>query len=138
MKNVFVMVMYLVAVMLISGCSTTTVCEFDKDGTLIKKTETSTDIAGSIIQSTKDKTVIMWTDGWAGYLSVSPGTMDDPTPHAKIFFGKDNRGYMGIHKDHQNLKFSGIANVIKAITHDLQIEADAKKMTLQATDSEGK
>lgn len=125
----------LFVVVTIAGCSSTIVYEFDKDGKVVRKTETSTDIVGSIAQSTKDKTLVIWRNGWAGYLSVSPGTQEDPSPHGKIFVGKTDGGYISIHKDHQKLDFEGVAEVIRSTNSDLAISADAKKLTLTAQEN---
>ena len=64
----------------------------------------------------------MWEDGWAGYISISSGTMDDPTPHGKIFAGKVNKGAVSILPTQQNLP--GIARIIQATKSDLSVGLD--------------
>lgn len=128
---VIAMLIFLLIISMLSGCSTTTVWEFDKEGKCVKKTETETDIAGSIIQSTKDKTVLIWHEGWAAYASVSPATFEDPTPHLKGFVGKDNRGYFAVHKDHQHLNFDGIAKVVQATKSNLNVSATGEGLSAE-------
>lgn len=111
------------AVAMLAGCSSTKIWTFDKDGKAVKYEEINTDIAGSIVQSTKEKTVIMWESGWAAYFTASPGTMEDPTPTVKGFGGKIDKGYIGVHKDHANANFEGMAKVIAATSKTLGVSA---------------
>jgi len=106
-----------------TGCSSTKIWTFDKDGKAVSYEERNTDIAGSIVESTKDKTVIMWESGWAAYFTASPGTMEDPTPTVKGFGGKIDKGYIGVHKDHANANFDGMAKVIAATSKTLGVSA---------------
>ena len=64
----------------------------------------------------------MWEDGWAGYISVSSGTLDDPTPHGKIFAGKVNKGAVSLLPNQSGL--SGIAKIIQATKSDLSVGLD--------------
>jgi hypothetical protein len=116
-----IIALLLACCVIFTGCSSTKIWTFDKDGKAVKYEEVNTDIAGSIVQSTKDKTVIMWESGWCAYFTASPGTMEDPTPTLKGFGGKLDKGYMGIHKDHQNLNFDGIAKAIAATSKSLTV-----------------
>lgn len=108
---------------LTAGCTSTRsiITEFDAAGKIIKTTETQQSVISSVVESTKDKTVIIWEDGWAAYISCSSGTTEDPTPHGKIFCGQVNKGVLSIHKDHQNIQ--GIAEVIKATKSDVTVNA---------------
>ncbi len=85
---------------LLTGCGTlttpSTVTEYDTDGRVTKVTVTRGSVIPEIVKSTKNKTVIAWKDGWMGYISISSGTTDDPTPHGKIFAGKVNEGAISI------------------------------------------
>lgn len=72
----------------------------------------------------------MWEDGWAGYISISSGTTDDPTPHGKIFAGKTNKGWISILPNQQGLP--GIARIIQATKSDMVVSAEG----ITATSSE--
>lgn len=111
----------LALVLLLTGCTSTrsVITEFDSAGKVIKTTETQQSVISSVVESTKDKTVIIWEDGWAAYISCSSGTTEDPTPHGKIFCGQVNKGVISLHKDHQNIQ--GIAEVIKATKSDVTV-----------------
>ena len=120
--------LYLAGVLLIglllSGCAATrsTITEYDATGNILKKTETSESIIATVTKSTQGKTVVMWEDGWAGYISISSGTTEDPTPHGKIFAGKINKGAISILPNQQNLP--GIAKIIQATKSDLSVGLD--------------
>ena len=113
-----------VALFVLTGCAATrsTITEYDASGNILKKTETSESVISSVVKSTKNKSVIIWEDGWAGYISVSSGTLDDPTPHGKIFAGKVNKGAVSILQDQKNVV--GIAKIIQATKSDLSVGLD--------------
>ena len=73
-------------------------------------------------KSTQNKSVIIWEDGWAGYISVSSGTLDDPTPHGRIFAGKINKGAVSLLPNQSGLP--GIAKIIQATKSDLSVGLD--------------
>jgi len=126
MKKFLMFAMVLMALVFVTGCSTSKIYEIDPaTGKVIKYTETETDIAGTIAQSLKDKSVFIWQTGWAGYVSVSPGTTEDPSPHGKFFIGKRDGGYFSLNKEHQNIDFDGLAKCIQATHSDLSISAGA-------------
>ena len=102
-----------------AGCAstTTTITEFDAEGNVIKTTETSESVIKTVVASTQGKSVQAWEDGWAAYLSVSSGTLEDPTPHGKMFAGKTNRGALSLLPNQQGLP--GIARIIQATKSDL-------------------
>ena len=107
--------------LLMTGCTSTrsTIWEYDERGEVVKKTISSESVISSLVASTRHKTVVMWEDGWAAYLSVSSGTMEDPTPHGKIFAGKVNKGVLSILPEQGNL--AGVAQVIRATQSDLEV-----------------
>lgn len=109
------------AAVLFSGCTGTqsTVTEYDAAGTIIKQTVSSESVIDTITKSTANKTVIMWEDGWTGYIAVSSGTTEDPTPHGKIFAGKVNKGAISVLPNQQNLP--GIAKIIQATKSDIRL-----------------
>ena len=102
-----------------AGCAstTTTITEFDADGNVIRTTETSESVIKTVVASTQGKSVLAWEDGWAAYLSVSSGTLEDPTPHGKMFAGKTNRGALSLLPNQQGLP--GIARIIQATKSDI-------------------
>ena len=110
--------------MLMIGCTSTRtlIAEFDNNGNIIKKTETTESIIKTVTAATEKKTVVMWEDGWAGYLSISSGTLEDPTPHGKIFAGKTNKGWISILPNQQGL--AGIARIVQATKTDITLSAD--------------
>lgn len=117
---------------LLAGCASTrsTITEYDAAGNIVKKTESSESVIKTVTASTQGKTVVMWEDGWAAYISASSGTTEDPTPHGKIFAGKTNKGAISILPDQRNLP--GIARIIQATKSDIGIALDG----LTATSSE--
>ena len=111
--------------LLLTGCSTTstTVCEFDKDGKIVKQTKTSQSNAiDKITESTKNKTVIAWSDGWAVHMTVSTATVENPTPTFKVFGGKVAKGLISILSNQQNVQ--DIAKIIQATKTDLTVSQD--------------
>lgn len=113
-----------VALFVLTGCAATrsTITEYDASGNLLRKTETSESVISSVTKSTQNKSVIIWEDGWAGYISVSSGTLDDPTPHGRIFAGKVNKGAVSLLPNQSGL--SGIAKIIQATKSDLSVGLD--------------
>lgn len=113
-----------IALFVLTGCAATqsTITEYDTSGNLLRKTETSESVISSVVKSTKNKSVIMWEDGWAGYISISSGTTEDPTPHGKIFAGKINKGAVSILPDQKNVV--GIAKIIQATKSDLSVNSN--------------
>ena len=106
-------------VFLSAGCASTrsTVTEYDAAGNVVKRTETTESVISSVVESTRNKTVVAWEDGWAAYISLSSGTVDDPTPHGKIFAGQVNQGAISILPEQKNL--TGIAQVIQSTKTDV-------------------
>ena len=106
---------------LCSGCAATrsVITEYDSSGCIVKTTETSESVIKTVTASTQNKTVVMWEDGWAAYISASSGTTEDPTPHGKLFAGKTNKGAISILPDQRNLP--GIARIVQATKSDIGI-----------------
>lgn len=124
MKKIFAFILSLIVLLTITGCVTDnpTIYKFDKDGKLIEKIEGGESSAiDKITESTKNKTVIAWTDGWAAYMTVSTATTENPTPTAKMFAGKVAKGVIAILKDQKNV--SNIAKIIQATKTDLSVSA---------------
>ena len=124
--KLFTLILPLLAITMfvLTGCAATrsTITEYDASGNILKKTETSESVISSVTKSTQNKSVIIWEDGWAGYISVSSGTLDDPTPHGRIFAGKINKGAVSLLPNQSGLP--GIAKIIQATKSDLSVGLD--------------
>ena len=114
---------------LLCGCASTrsTITEFDKDGKITRVTESTQSVIQTLMSSTQNKSVIIWEDGWAAYISGSTGTIDDPTPHGKIFCGKVNKGWISLQKDQQNI--AGIAKIIRSTKSDVSVTLEGVNTT---------
>ena len=129
----------LMLVLLATGCASTssTILEYDAGGNVVKRTETSESVIKTVTDSTKNKSVIVWEDGWAAYISVSSGTTEDPTPHGKLFAGKVNKGGISMLPNQTGL--AGIAKIIQAtksdITASLTDGVSATSSEIQKSDS---
>lgn len=111
-----------------SGCGTTSkIYTFDKDNKPILMEEVDSDIIGSIVQSTKNKSLIIWHTGWAFGLSASPGTMEDPAPHVKIICGKFHDGYISLLKDNAEFDWEALAKCIEATSTTIEATASGVK-----------
>ena len=112
---------------LLCGCASTrgTITEFDKDGKITKVTESTQSVIQTLMSSTQNKSVIIWEDGWTAYISCSTGTVDNPTPHGKIFCGKVNKGWVSIVTGQQNI--DQIASIIHATKSDISVSAEGLK-----------
>lgn len=120
----FFLIGSLMLTILCAGClapTQTTVKEYDADGKLTKETITSESVVTSLVESTQNKTIVLWESGWAAYLSASTATMENPTPTVKMFAGKTDRGLISALKGQ---KFDGMAEVINATKYDLSVSAD--------------
>lgn len=104
---------------MLSACASTssTILEYDASGKVVKRTETSESVIKTVTDSTKNKSVVVWEDGWAAYISVSSGTTEDPTPHGKIFMGKVNKGAISLLPNQNGLP--GISRIIQATKNDV-------------------
>lgn len=122
MRKLFYIFAVAVIAALFAGCTSTrsTVTEYDAAGNIVKTTVSSESVISSVVDSTKNKTVVMWEDGWAAYVSVSSGTTEDPTPHGKIFAGKVNKGAISMLPGQQGLP--GIARIVQATKSDLSAD----------------
>lgn len=117
---------------LVTGCTATksTVREFDANGNLTRETTTSESMVKEVTASTAGKTVIVWENGWAAYLSASTATTDDPTPTVKMWAGKAAKGVISALPNQKN--WDGIAKTITATREDLTVTADGIESTSPA------
>lgn len=119
MKKVLIRCILLSAVIALTGChSTTTICEFDADGKLIKKTETSESPIMTVEKSLTNKAVVAWGDGLLMSGSISPGTTDNPMPHVKGEFRNGNGGLATIPKDMPAATVTAILGIVGATKSD--------------------
>lgn len=122
----------------ITGCASTksVISEFDQAGNIVKRTETTESVISTVMSSTKNKSVIIWEDGWAAYISGSTGTTEDPTPHGKLFCGKVNKGWISMQSDQQNI--ADIAKIIQATKNDVAVTFEGVKSTSSNTNTDTK
>ena len=132
MKKIIFIASISASAALLAGCTSTrsTITEYDNAGNITRMTETSESVIKTVTTATENKTVVMWEDGWAGYISMSSGTSEDPTPHGKIFAGKTNKGWISILPNQQGLP--GIAKIIQATKSDVAVSLEG----ITATSSE--
>ena len=110
------------ATFLLTGCLSPTankVTEYDSAGNIVKVTETTESVVTSLMESTKDKTVIAWDNSFLAYLSASTATVDDPTPTLKMGIGKSDKGLLSIKHE----SFSPEAIIEAARAGDLTFSA---------------
>ena len=90
---------------LLSACASTgsTIYTYDSEGRVTQKTVTSESVIKTVTDSTKNKSVVMWEDGWAAYL--------------KIFMGKVNKGAISLLPNQNGLP--GISRIIQATKNDV-------------------
>lgn len=106
----------------LAGCfapTANTVTEYDSAGNIVRVTETSESVVKSLVESTKDKTVILWDNSFLAYLSASAATMEDPTPTLKMGIGKADKGLISL--KHENLNPAEIVSAARA--GDLSLSA---------------
>ena len=129
MRKLLLSFAVLAAAVLLPGCTATrsVITEYDSDGKVVKTTESSESVIKTVTASTQGKTVVMWEDGWAAYISVSSGTTEDPTPHGKIFAGKVNKGAVSILPNQTGLP--GIARIIQATKSDFRASLEGVDST---------
>ena len=120
MRKLFLFLLCGAIAAMVAGCAATrsVITEYDAAGNVSRITESSESVIRTVTASTQGKTVVMWEDGWAAYISVSSGTTEDPTPHGKIFAGKVNKGAISILPNQTGLP--GIARIIQATKSDLR------------------
>jgi len=105
----------------VAGCATkTVVTEFDLEGHITKKTETDRDPFDKITESTRDKSVVGWSNGWAAYIRATTATTENPTPTGEIYAGKVSKGLLTLHKDQQNA--DKIPAIIAATREDVTVD----------------
>ena len=110
----------LAIVFICSGCSTMTVQEFDPaTGVKTKETITKNTLAATIVTSTKDKSIFMWSSGWMAWVECSPATPENPTPHVILLGGQIDKGMILLHKDQKSI--DGIAAVVLATRSNITI-----------------
>jgi hypothetical protein len=114
-KQILIVLAFALLAVVMVGCvGTTTITEFDKDGKITKKTESTEPPIMTIEKSLKNKMVVMWGDGLRMSGSVSPGSTENPTPHVEGKFANGNGGGATIPKDMKPDAIEAVAKVIQA------------------------
>lgn len=98
------------------GCTSTssTILEYDAEGRLVKRTDTSESVIKTITESTKNKTVIAWDNSWLAGISASTATTEDPTPTVKILAGRNDKGVINLLPSHGIAALKDIIPAIRA------------------------
>lgn len=118
----------LAALFTVTGCTTeSTVTEFDTAGNITKITKTNRDPFDKITESTREKSVVAWANGWAAYIRATTATTENPTPTGEIYAGKLSKGVLTLHKDQQNA--DKIPAIIAATREDVTIDMTGIKST---------
>ena len=105
------------ALLLIPGCfspTSSTITEYDSDGRITRQTVTSESVVKTVVESTKDKSVVVWDNSWLAYLAVTTSTAEDPTPTMRMGVGRADKGAATIHKDHELTLLPAIVEAIRA------------------------
>ena len=124
----FTVVAGLAAVFCLAGCTTKSiVTEYDTAGNITKKTETDRDPFDKITESTREKSVVAWSNGWAAYIRATTATTENPTPTGEIYAGKVSKGILSMHKDQQNA--DKIPAIIAATREDVTVDMTGIKAT---------
>jgi len=124
MKSVFFSLA--LALLCAAGCTTkTVVTEFDLEGHVTKVTETDRDPFDKITGSTKEKSVVAWSNGWAAYIRATTATTENPTPTGEIYAGKVSKGFLTLHREQQNA--DRIPAIIAATREDVTVDMTGVK-----------
>ncbi len=114
------------ALLCAAGCTTkTVVTEFDLEGHVTKVTETDRDPFDKITESTKEKSVVAWSNGWAAYIRATTATTENPTPTGEIYAGKVSKGFLTLHREQQNA--DKIPAIIAATREDVTVDMTGVK-----------
>ncbi len=118
MIKALTLICIITAIPLLGGCGVlankSTITEFDQNGAITKRIETTESVISDIVKSTTNKTVVAWDNSWIGYVGVSTSTLEDPTPTMKAFVGKADKGVLTLHKDHDITAAPGIIEAARA------------------------
>ena len=107
----------------LSGCATTsTVTEYDLEGRVTRITVTERDPFDKVTDSTREKSVVAWSNGWAAYIRAGFATVETPTPSGEIYAGKVAGGVLALHKDQRNA--DGIPAIIAATREEVSVSFD--------------
>jgi len=105
------------AAFLLTGClspTQSTIEEYDASGKIVKTTVTSESVIKNLVDSTKDKSVVVWDNSWLAYISASAATTEDPTPTVKMGVGRADKGALTLHKDHSIDQAAAIIGAARA------------------------
>lgn len=126
-KEIFVMMTLAIAC---TGCSTTTLTTYDKEGKVTSVQNFSGDAIGMVSLNLKDKMVLISTDGTLIEFIIEPPTQDNPTGAIKAIYANGKRIHCTIPKDMVLNKdaLEGLAKVVSATSSkDVDITATGIK-----------
>ncbi len=120
-------IIFLALIAFACGCKNTEsiIREYDANGKIQRETISTKSHLRELTESTQNKTVIVWENGWAAYMSASAATTEDPTPTVKLWAGKTSKGAIFILPTQKNIK--DIASIIAATREDISVSADGVK-----------
>lgn len=127
-RIVLLLTVALISLFAVAGCTTKSiVTEYDTAGNITKKTETDRDPFDKITESTREKSVVAWSNGWAAYIRATTATTENPTPTGEIYAGKLSKGVITLHKDQQNA--DKIPAIVAATREDVTVDMTGIKST---------
>ena len=104
-------------VLLLAGCfspTKSTITEYDANGHIIRQAVTSESVVKTVVESTKDKSVVVWDNSWLAYMTVTTSTVEDPTPTMRMGVGRADKGAATIHKDHDLTLLPAVIEAVRA------------------------
>lgn len=112
--NAFGVLTGIVMSVLFTGCvsSRTVVLEYDKDGNLLKRTESMESHVKAVARAAYGKSIIMWDNSWLAGIHVSIFDPESLMPVIKFLVGNNDKGILLMHPDEDP---SAIGTVIKNI-----------------------
>ena len=112
--NAYGVLTWIVMSVLLTGCvsSRTVVLEYDKDGNLLKRTESMESHVKAVARAAYGKSIIMWDNSWLAGIHVSVFDPESLMPVIKLLVGNNDKGILLMHPDEDP---SAIGTVIKNI-----------------------
>ncbi len=131
MQKILIILCLTLLVMGWFGCVTKDeIYSYDKEGNMVKK-ELRERSSGDRLSETLDEgSWMIVNSGWAGYISVSMATIEDPTPTFKIFVG--NKAFTVNKIDNKQTDAEKVSEHQKEVlikVHGRTIEANSKGLS---------
>lgn len=112
----FNVLMACITLILLSGCNSTTITEYDANGQIIKVTKTDKDPIELIISSTKDKNVFMTREVYIIGVSLSPLTATNSILSGECLYAHKKFSYASILKGESMDKVPTIFEAMQKMT----------------------